>query len=332
MADLITSAIQQVVTKATDSRNLEQQLIQTFGKDYYKKYQEELKALKEQQTKQQSGGTYNKTVTTVETTAKNTSTALDNQLETSISNIVKNDKNIQKSINTATDKVISQAVNSVCSQIDVARKTAEEYYLAVQAAIRALRTTINNNPQLESDIKKTVEDVMTRAALDKESQLLGPVVNQAGSVIDSVANTGRTNVTSINNIVNSFNINKIIQNHALSSLNSISDSITNSTLGQLSNLPIVGSYFQKMQQTLNATIKTQGTLWINTEMTKISKYTKSITTLQETTTKYQKEINNEITKAQNEARQYVAKFEQQVINEIKKFIKLDNISIGGFKL
>jgi DNA-binding protein YbaB len=87
-----------------------------------------------------------------------------------------------------------------------------------------------------------------------------------------------------------------------------------------------------METSLNSTLKTAGSAWIDQEYTKLSKYTKELQKVQTDILNYQKTINETITKAQNEAKQYIEKFEQQAINEIQKYVKLDNISIGGFKL
>ena len=335
MATLISDIVAKSVTANTDKKDLGAELKLNIMKSYYENMEKEAVKIREKNEKNVSGDSYSKTIQRVVTSAQNDVKEADPVIKKRINQIVsdllgKDSKNA-KVVDKAIESYLDNCVDDICGKISKEGKTAEEYRIYIEAAIRSFHSTIVNNPELQKQIAISVLSAAQLAATDEVSTILKPMMMNANTAITNTGHTATNIVDSISKQLTSYNIDSIIKNTATTTLNNLAESIANNTFGKLTTVPIIGPYFATLQTAMTNSLETAGQNWFATEYTKLSKYTKQLVENQEKIVEYQKLADEAIERAQNIALEYTQKLEQKAINEIKKYINLENVSIGGFK-
>lgn len=341
MADRVTDIISKTTANGK-STTAEDSLKQTFIKSVSKNIDSDTQQKKEDIEKNNKGDSYSKKVENAGKDAKDTvqntmSPYLKNRTKVIVAKLFSYDPDIQKAKNEAYDKYIDEFVSKTCEQIDTDVKTLEEYRSVAESIIRSSHNTINNDPEFQKEINKQLLTALQDSVIEEtmnliNSQQINNIVLKSDLYITNVGNMA-TNIFNSTKFLTSMQVDDLITAYSKNASKNIANSISANTFGKLTKLPIIGSCFKKLETASNNMIqegvqkiieKKMTTQWVNTIA--------NIKALQSATEKLQQEANTAIQKAEQEAKSYMQQFEQHAIDEIKKFINLDNLSIGGFKL
>ena len=240
----------------------------------------------------------------------------------------------QRVLNAGYDKIVSNAVEQACTNIRTAGKTIEELRLEYEAVIRAARQTFAHNPELEKEIKRRLLGAVEEAATDEIHSKLVPLQNKTGKAVDKYGKLIIDKTDALAKKINKFDIKNYMESMSSRTVENIVNRITGATFDRLARLPIIGGYFRDMSTSVNTTLKIKGRNLLNGQVSRLlkTKTFEKILGTQANITNYQQLVSAAVTRAQGEAKKYIEQVEQRAINEIKKYINLKNISIGGFKL
>lgn len=328
----VSNTLKQINTTTTDTTDVSTVLKENIEKSYAKAVQDEYNRL----NSISSGDSFNKQVTNTTdnlntSITTNTSVSLKTKIDSLVDDAIKSDST-KDSVNSAINKYIDSCVEDICKDISSTGKTAEEYRIYVESAIRSVRNTLIDNPELETTIKKSIEDIVKKEVSTNVTNEMNPIIQSIQQSVNSTASGTQSTIDKQFASITTANVEKMLKSSVNTNITSFADTISNNTFGQLSNLPLVGSYFSSLQKALDSTVKTTSKSLFDQEYTKISSYVKEVVTVQNEISKYQKDVDLYISKVKQEAISYTAQLEQRLINEVSKYIKLDNVSIGGLKL
>lgn len=219
----------------------------------------------------------------------------------------------------------------LCNEANSKIKNFEEAKIVYESIVRGTYNKLANDLLLKQRISNKLENTLNNTIIASIQK------NSIGSLnySDKLTSSIDVKMDSLYNNISKYNEKKIIdftKNTIDHTLNNITNIVSNNkTLDTLSKMPIIGYYFGDLQQYTSNLIKTSGNSWYVKEYSKVIKYTKMITTVQKTINVYHKRIQDTINKARQQAQHYIRRFEKQAIDRIKKYINLNNLSIGGFK-
>lgn len=298
---------------------------------------EEISKITDEINKKESGDSFNKKVDAkskyYQDRTKNTlSPYLKRKTQTFIKNFVTSNPDALKAQTELYNKYIDNMISNACSQIDQVGKSVEEYRIISEALIRAYHDNLNNDPELQKAIKTNITQAIQDAAVSEVIKDMNSFQIVSGKYIDV---TGKTLNNTLNNTLDSItniNIDNTIALSTTRTVNRISSMIANDTFGRLTNIPIVGTYFSSLQKVTESLVSQGTESLIKKQLTNLAPQIASIKAYQTKLSTFQQAANTAIEKAQEKAKEYTQKLEQKAIDEIKKFINLDNLSIGGFKL
>lgn len=247
------------------------------------------------------------------------------------------DPNIKKAEAEAYDKYIDEFVKNSCAQIDAGVTSLEEYRIVAESVIRSCHDIINNDPEMKEEIRKQIraaikDGVARQAAELMNSKFINNLVLREDMYITKLA-TIATNIANSGRFFTAVQIDDIITASTKRASENLAKSISENTFGKLAKLPLVGSAFKSLQTASESAISKGIQDIVNRKMTTSwAAKIKDIKAYQTRASKIQEAANAAIRKAQEKARVYTKQLEQKAIDQIKKYVSLDNISIGGFKL
>lgn len=337
MATVISDVLKQATTANVEKNDLAGQLKKQFAAALDKQTEQQAAKLQEEIKQKKDGDPFNKTVETnaqaIQDKIKESwSPYVKQRVSGIVGDLLKRSPDGQKTVNNLVDSYVDNAVDQICQNVEGKAKSLEEYRIYAEAVIRAFHNTLNNDPELMKQIQDTVQTAATDAAVAKANELMQPLSLQAGEYITDIGKLSSSIVEQISHQLTTYNVDEILKNAANVSIDNISKSIADNTFGQLTDIPVIGTYFKSLQSMTEKSIAAAGTSWYQQEITKLSTYTKSIKDFQDRIEKNRQIAEAAITKAQDTARKYTEELENRAINEIKKYVNLDNFSIGGFKL
>ena len=269
---------------------------------------------------------------------KDISPYLKNRAKVLVSKLYKKDPKVQEAKQLAYNKYIDEFVKNTCDQIDNDIKEYEEYNVVIESVIRSCHDSINNDPELKKEIDTQLVSALQDAVVSETMNLfnsdkVNSLILKENMYITNVGNVASSIINNTTSYVTSIQIDDLLTAYSQKASKNIASSIANNTFGKLTNIPIIGKAFKPLQNATERILEKQIKNVVEHKMnTSWANDIKNIKTFQKKTEKFQQEANVAIQKAESEAKTYMAKFEQQTINAIKKFINIDNLSIGGFKL
>ncbi len=342
MADRITNIISKVAnTKVSDS-DYTGSIKQELAKSIDSRLDTQIQNTKDKIASEKNGDKDNKIIEEKAKKYKNemekdVSPYLKKRAKVIVSNLFDTDPDIQKAKNEAYDKYIDDFVSKTCEQIDNDAKSLEEYRIVIESVVRSCHDSINNDPELKKEINKQIltalqDAVVTETMNLMNSQQVNNLVLKENMYITKAGNLAK-NLVNSTSFITSLQVDDLLKQYSKNASKNIAKSISDNTFGKLTKLPIIGPLFSPLQKATEKVVtesvkalfdKKMNTSWAND--------IKNIKAFQTRTAKFQQEANLAISKAEETAKTYTQKLEQKAINEIKKFINLDNLSIGGFKL
>lgn len=219
----------------------------------------------------------------------------------------------------------------LCNEANSKIKNFDEAKIVYESIVRGTYNKLANDLLLKRRISNKLENALNNTIIASIQKNSIDSLNYSDKLTFSID----TKMNNLYSDISKYNEKKIIdftKNTVDHTLNNISNIISNNrTLNTLSKMPIIGYYFGDLQQYTSNLIKTSGNSWYTKEYSKVIKYSKMITTAQKTINIYHKQIQDTINRARQQAQHYIRRFEKQVIDRIKKYINLNNLSIGGFK-
>lgn len=342
MADRITNIISKTANMNVSGNDYVDAIKKSLAKSVQTNLQKEIQTTKDAIEKNNKGSSENKKVNATtkkyEDELKNdVSPYIKKRAKSIISYMFHGNSDMQKARTEAFDKYVDEFVKNSCSQIDNTVQSLEEYKLVAESVIRACHDSINNDPDLKKEIDHQILSALQDAAVKETMNLMNSkqinnLVLKEDMYIKKIGNSA-TKIINSTKFLTNVQIDDLIRQTSHNASKNIADAIANNTFGKLAKLPIIGSCFASLQNvTKNIVQKGIDNLVKKKMKTSWAKKIKSIKAFQTRTETFQKEATAAIQKAEEEAKNYTAKLEQKAINEIKKYINLDNLSIGGFKL
>lgn len=315
-------------------KNIGGSIAQAFSDGYKKAYEEEQKKISEQENSDK-GDHFNKEVKHLSESYQKKIKGIQTKISPSTSEeSLKNKPEWEKTANAIYSKFLDNAVDNACDSISSIGKDAEELRMEYEAAIRAVHAVLLHNPELEKEVKKQILSSLSTISQDESKKILSSLGTAVDTQIDKQGKKLQYSVDQVVTKINNFNVDNYIEHISNRSVQSLANKITNSTFGKLSKLPIIGTKFASMGTSFNQALVNIGISATKSAWSSLSKEKTFSKILGEKNklAEEQKVFDTAVSTAQTKAKQYVEKLEQKAINEISKFIKLDNLSIGGFKL
>lgn len=342
MADRITNIISKTANKKVSDGNYANAMKKALAESVNKRLDTQMQATKDKIAAEKDGDKDNKII---EGKAKKYKGEMEKDVSPFLKKCAKEyvhvfckkDPKVRAAKEEAYDKCIDEFVKKACEQIDNEAKSLEEYRVVVESVIRSCHDSINNDPELKKEIDKQILSAIQDAILAETMELMNnKAVNNIALQSQMYVNRlGQKASMYVNkaDIITSMQVDDLIKAYTQKASKNVGKSIADHTFRQLTKIPIIGTMFKPFQTATEKAVEKGIKRFVNKKMNnQWANEIKSIKAFQKRVDNLQIAANMAISKAEEEAKTYMAKLEQKAINEIKKFVNLDNLSIGGFKL
>ena len=337
MSNKVTDILTKTANKYAGNKDWQSKTKQVYLEHLSKHTEDEVSNVTDSIKKKEKGDSFNKKVDAetkyyTNRVQKTLSPYLKRRANLFVKKFITKNPDAQKAKIELYNKYIDNLVENACSQIKIAGQDIEEYRIGVEAVIRAYHDNLNNDPELKKAIDTNILTAMQNAAVAQVTKDMNSFNLQSALYIDT---NSRLLGNKINNTMDPFTTLNIDNTIALSStrvIKHISTIVANDTFGKLTNLPVIGHFFSTLQKKTQVEVSKGVEKLIKKQLSNFAPQIKSIKEYQKQMDRLQTEADQAINAAREKAKEYTQQLEQKAIDEIKKFINLDNLSIGGFKI